>query len=121
MVYADTCEWTFQRVQNCLDDYSELFAVCQNPSISSSWSHGQAFRAIPNTISHRLDLLSTRWALDEALSDLSHQYRRIFRLRYCAQMTQREIGERLGCSRQQVFYLLQRISQDLLKALSSSQ
>ena len=121
MMYADTCEWTIQRVQNCLDDYSKLFAICQTPSIGSSWSHGTAFRTIPTPISHRFDLLSTKWALEDAVGDLSHRYRRIFRLRYCAQMTQKEIGDRVGCSRQQVFYILQRISQVLLNSLSSSQ
>lgn len=118
MMYRDTCEWTMQSVQNCLDDYSELFAVCQTPSVRSSWSHGDLFRDIPDRISPRLDLLATKWALEEALSHLSHNCRRIFRLRYSAQMTQEEIGRCLGCSRQQVFYLLQKISQALLKTLS---
>lgn len=129
MMYGDTCEWTMQSVQNCLDDYSELFAVCQTPSVGSSWSQGKTLRTRAgscgymtpgmDTVSPHLNLLATKWALEEALSDLSQHARRIFRLRYSARMTQKEIGECLGCSRQQVFYELQKISQALLKTLSS--
>jgi RNA polymerase sigma factor (sigma-70 family) len=119
MMYADMYEWTQQSVQNCLDDYSELFAVCQTPSVCSSWSQGAALRAIPGRISPRLDLVATKLALESALSDLSRRHRRVFRLRYSAELTQREIGKCLGCSRQQVFYMLRQISQALFKTLSS--
>jgi len=117
----DKPNWDQETVRKCLDRYSELLELYHSSFLSSSWPREQHhISGLPCTWPTRINLLTTKWDLDRAIAKLSKRYKLLSFLRYASNKTQAEIGQQMGCSRQQVYYMLSRITQQILKNLAGN-
>jgi len=114
----DFSRWTLYSVSQCLENYSELLEVYRASFVGSPLGIiGESMSSGMRVYFARMNLLSTKWDLDKALTALSWRYKALFVLRYLGHCTQQEIADILECDQATASRMLQRLPQKVLTIL----
>lgn len=112
---SEIADWLEEDEEEILEAMAAngCFAPTSLDAPTSAESPGSIGDLLPDDDDGDVTSLEARMLLAPALDSLSPRDRRIVFLRFCAQVTQREIAEELGITQMQVSRLLARILTDL--------
>ena len=116
---SETPPWTLEKVRRALDNYAELYELSQGGFVESNWLRKVRSMNSVRSYPARFNLLTSKWDIERAVSQLTERYQALFYLRYWAHYTQGEIGRVLGCSRQTVAAALKKLPELILSILVS--